>query len=93
MLTTFGGMLFPSHKPRDFGYGLKSGVFNIGSGVLSGATALVSLPAMGARQGGAKGFAQGNSMVLHWVYQTNVYFSRKLILLHSRFVLAIRTCS
>jgi len=52
-------MVFPSHKPRDFGYGLKSGAFNVGAGMLSGATALVSLPAMGARQGGAKGFAQG----------------------------------
>jgi hypothetical protein len=59
MLSTVGNMVFPSHKPRDLGYGLKSGLFTIGSGVLSGATALVSLPAVGARQGGATGFAQG----------------------------------
>jgi len=52
-------MVFPTHRPRDIGYGLKSGLYNVGSGFCAGATALVTAPVIGARQGGAKGFAQG----------------------------------
>lgn len=55
---TITGTVFPTHKPRDIGYGLKSGLFNIGAGVAAGATAMVTMPIVGARQGGATGFAQ-----------------------------------
>lgn len=57
--STVTSMVFPSHKPRDFGYGLKSGLFNIGSGVLAGTTALLTAPVIGARANGFTGFGQG----------------------------------
>ena len=51
--------VFPSHKPRDGLHGLKSGLFNIGSGIATGAAALVTAPIVGAKTNGAKGFAAG----------------------------------
>lgn len=59
LVSTIGSVVFPTYKPRDIGYGLKSGIYNIGSGCVAGATALVTAPIVGAKTGGAKGFAQG----------------------------------
>mmetsp|Transcript_48320 Transcript_48320/g.61992 ORF Transcript_48320/g.61992 Transcript_48320/m.61992 type:complete len:770 (-) Transcript_48320:234-2543(-) len=59
LVSTIGAVVFPTYKPRDIGYGVKSGLYNIGSGCVAGATALVTAPIVGAKTGGAKGFAQG----------------------------------
>jgi hypothetical protein len=59
LVSSISSVVFPTYKPRDIGYGLKSGLYNIGSGCLAGVTALVTAPIVGARTGGAKGFAQG----------------------------------
>jgi hypothetical protein len=57
--SSVSSIVFPVHRPRDVLYGLKSGLYNIGSGVAAGATALVTAPILGARANGAQGFAQG----------------------------------
>jgi len=37
MASTVTQLIFPTHKPRDLGYGIKSGLYNISSGVVAGA--------------------------------------------------------
>jgi len=46
-------VVFPTHKPRDALHGLKSCLYNIGSGAGAGLTALVTAPVVGARANGA----------------------------------------
>jgi len=54
-------VVFPTYKPRNVAYGLKSCLYNIGAGACAGASALVTAPVVGynASGGTAKGALQG----------------------------------
>jgi len=52
-------VLFSTRRPKDAMAGFSSGIKNVGKGVVAGVAAAVSLPVMGAREGGVGGFAKG----------------------------------
>ena len=54
-----GMTLFSLRRPRNVTAGASSGLKSIAKGVAMGAVGLVAAPAIGAKEGGAKGFVQG----------------------------------
>jgi len=51
--------MFSTRRPKDLMAGLSSGLKNASKGVMSGVAAAVSLPVLGAREGGVAGFGKG----------------------------------
>lgn len=60
----FGDLFGYADKPRHLGEGAWRLFKSVGTGVVAGAATLVSAPIVGAREGGAKGFAAGLGMGL-----------------------------
>ena len=57
--------------PRHVGEGAWRGLKSLGTGVLAGATTLVAAPVMGAREEGAKGFAEAG-LEVSWLNCTDL---------------------